>query len=59
MAYNPIRQISLVELSMTENAVSRALLYAAAVCSTLAKGERESSEVSVQTIGYVNGWLAG
>lgn len=58
LAYNTLRQVSMVESNMTDNAVFRGLLYAAAVCSTLLKGDRKSKEITVQmarTIGYVNG----
>ena len=47
-AYNPPIQLSALDFSMTDEAVFQALLYAAALCSTLAEGRRDSSDVTVQ-----------
>lgn len=47
LAYKPLEQVSMVEYTMMDNAVFHGLLYAAAVCSTLSKGDKESKEITV------------
>lgn len=60
LAYNPMKQVSLVEFSMSDDAVFHALLFAAAVCERLATAEGRGwgrDTVGVQmgrTIGLVN-----
>lgn len=47
---------------MTDDAVFQSMFYAAAVCSTLAKGRRDSDDVAGQmslTIGLINRRLGG
>lgn len=57
LAYNPPMQLSSLDSSFTNDVVFRSLFYAAAVCSTLAEGKRNSSEVTAQmdmTIWSIN-----
>lgn len=62
LAYNPPLQLSSLDPSMTTDVVIQSLFYAAAVCSTLAEGKRDSSEVTTQmsmTIWWINRLLQG
>ena len=57
LAYNPPMQLSSFDSSFVDNVVIQSLSYAAAVCSTLAKGKRNSSDITVQvnkTIRFIN-----
>ena len=57
-AYDPPTQLWSLDPSFTyEGVVYQSLIYAAAVCSTLAEGKRYSSEIAAQlglTIGLIN-----
>ena len=57
-AYDPPTQLWSLDPSVTnEGVVYQSLIYAAAVCSTLAEGKRHSSEIAAQmglTIGLIN-----
>lgn len=62
LAYNPPLQLSSLDPSFTNDVVFQSLSYAAAVCSTLAEGKRDSSEVTTQmgmTIWSINRLLEG
>ena len=62
-AYDPPTQLWSLDPSFAnEGVVYQSLLYAAAVCSTLAEGKRHSSEIAVQmdlTIALINKRLDG
>ena len=62
-AYDPPTQLWSLDPSFTnEGVVYQSLIYAAAVCSTLAEGKRYSSEIAAQmdlTIGLINKLLDG
>ena len=56
LAYDPPKLLSVFDVSMTDDAVFQSIHYAATVCSTLAGGRRESSDIIVQmnlTIGLI------
>ena len=62
LAYDPPMQLLSFDSSFVDNVVIQSLSYAAAVCSTLAKGKRNSSDITVQvnkTIRFVNRLLEG
>lgn len=57
LAYNPPMQLSSFDSSFVDNVVIQSLSYAAAVCLTLAKGKRSSSDITAQmnkTIRFIN-----
>lgn len=57
LAYDPPMQLWKLDPSFTDDAVYQSLMYAAAVCSTLADGRRNSDDVPLQmsmTIGLIN-----
>ena len=62
-AYDPPTQLWSLDPSFSnERVVYQSLIYAAAVCSTLAEGKRYSSEIAAQmglTIGLINNLLDG
>ena len=62
LAYQPPWQLLVLDISMTDDAVFQALLYCAAVTSTLAEGKRDSHDITVQmglTIELINKRLDG
>lgn len=62
LAYQPPWQLLVLDISMTDDAVFQALLYCAAVTSTLAKGKKDSHDITVQmglTIELINKRLDG
>lgn len=62
LAYDPPMQLSSLDSSFTDDVVFQSLFYAAAVCSTLAEGKRNSIEVTAQmgmTIWSINRLLQG
>ena len=57
LAYNPPIQLSSFDSSFVDNVIIQSLSYAAAVCSTLAKGKRNSSDITAEmnkTIRFIN-----
>ena len=55
-------QLSSFDSSFVDNVVIQSLSYAAAVCSTLAKGKRNRSDITAQmnkTIRFINRRLEG
>ena len=57
LAYNPPIQLSSFDSSFVDNVIIQSLSYAAAVCSTLAKGMRNSSDITAEmnkTIRFIN-----
>ena len=57
LAYNPPMQLLSFDSSFVDNVVIQSLSYAAAVCSTLAKGKRNSSDITAEmnkTIRFIN-----
>lgn len=62
LAYQPPWQLLVLDISMTDDAVFQALLYCAAVTSTLAEGKKDSHDITVQmglTIELINKRLDG
>ena len=60
LAYNPPIQLSSFDSSFVDNVIIQSLSYAAAVCSTLAKGKRNSSDITAEmnkTIRFINSLL--
>ena len=57
LAYNPPIQLSSFDSSFVDNVIIQSLSYAAAVCSTLAKGKTNSSDITAEmnkTIRFIN-----
>ena len=62
LAYNPPAQLLVLDSSFSGDAVSQSLAFAAAVCSTLAGGRRNSIAITVEasrTIRSINRLLEG